>query len=804
MELHFNNRARMSETSIELMPQLPVLSPSQPDSEKVLQPPALFQLPLTSQDPQQPQQQCQLQSELQQELTEINVEQQAESVCVKQKRLLLLLLGLSFSIAVLGLIFYIHHIFYVERGPHMPPATPCLSQACQRAAARLSTMADPFTQTCDQFLSKCGSDRLLLTNLGRHRGQGIPGHPQNLMEKSVWTRRPEAERKVRGLKEERLQSRKALLLEYLKGILETKENSYSSAVQKTMDFYQSCLDTSSIESAGEEPFLTLIQKLGGWPVSGVWNKTDFNSTLALLMRDYATFPFFNLNVGKDLNETTRGTTKTRYIQIDQPDLLIPIEWNSKTEKSGAKAETLRPFLTLCQKYLTLLGSPETTSKIHVYMFISLSSELAVAASPLQYRLLKGQLHQRMSIEDLQRQAPAIDWLGCLQSVFHPLSLSKDDHVVLHNLPYIVHMSQIISKWQNKHDLSNSGPLHTYMLLNLLHTLMPAMDSRFSETTKAFSEALGYDDEETPRWNRCVLATERGFDSVLTHLLQVVTAHREAEKMIEDLYFVFKSKLHQLNWTEPNHYQLIAEKFNSLVPRVWSPNRTSRENELDLLFSQVNINSHNFFSNYIQLLSLWQKRRSKLLISPSEPVDVLSLTPFLLGNEVLFPMGMLIPPLFHPTYPRAYNYGAAGFLLAKDIFHLLLPEIPSHSNTVQAVAECVWDHYLRTTEKAGRSGVLTLSAAQQQELWVQYSALEVALKTYHRSLIHRPEDTSLLGLSHTHLFLTSFSKVSCDSDPYQEFMPLDSSFLIAVICTRSNLCPAMQCSIKNDHISPQPC
>lgn len=191
--------------------------------------------------------------------------------------------------------------------------------------------------------------------------------------------------------------------------------------------------------------------------------------------------------------------------------MIPIEWNSKIEKSGAKAEvddlcwfhkygtntpsgktnivcvcvkTLRPFLTLCQKYLTLLGSPETTSRIHVYMFISLSSELAVAASPLQYRLLKGQLHQRMSIEDLQvkaniiplkysiasrcvctwcdrvysilsqGQAPAIDWLGCLQAVFHPLSLSKDDHVVLHNLPYIVHMSQIITKWQNKHELSN--------------------------------------------------------------------------------------------------------------------------------------------------------------------------------------------------------------------------------------------------------------------------------------------------------------------------------------------------------------
>lgn len=55
---------------------------------------------------------------------------------------------------------------------------------------------------------------------------------------------------------------------------------------------------------------------------------------------------------------------------------------------------------------------------------------------------------------LQRQAPAIDWLGCLQAAFHPLLLSADDDVLLHNLPYIVQMSNTIIKWQNKPELSN--------------------------------------------------------------------------------------------------------------------------------------------------------------------------------------------------------------------------------------------------------------------------------------------------------------------------------------------------------------
>lgn len=41
--------------------------------------------------------------------------------------------------------------------------------------------------------------------------------------------------------------------------------------------------------------------------------------------------------------------------------------------------------------------------IHVGTFISLSSELAVAAAPLHYRLSKGLLYQRMTIKELQVQ-----------------------------------------------------------------------------------------------------------------------------------------------------------------------------------------------------------------------------------------------------------------------------------------------------------------------------------------------------------------------------------------------------------------
>lgn len=61
-------------------------------------------------------------------------------------------------------------------------------------------------------------------------------------------------------------------------------------------------------------FFSLWLQLGGWSVSGPWNETDFNATLSTLMRDYATFPFFNVYVGKHPTNASAEMTG-RYIQV---------------------------------------------------------------------------------------------------------------------------------------------------------------------------------------------------------------------------------------------------------------------------------------------------------------------------------------------------------------------------------------------------------------------------------------------------------------------------------------------------------
>ncbi|XP_037129094.1 kell blood group glycoprotein isoform X1 [Syngnathus acus] len=706
-----------------------------------------------------------------------------------------LVLAFCLCVVLLGMVYYIHHSLRGGNWKQEVLASPCNSPACQRASVHLSMSADPFTHPCDYFLFSCGPDGSSSKAQGHQR-----------------------EKSRRDVKEKRTLDRKTELLQYLREILESNDSLASSAVQKAKAFYRTCLDTKSLDIAGEEPFLALIHKLGGWSVSGQWNQTDFNSTLSVLMRDYATFPFFNAYVDKDPNDTSGETTK-RYIQIDQPDLLIPIEWISEKEKSQVIRETLHPFLASCSRYLALLGSPpDSSSMIHVGAFVSLSSELAVAMAPLSHRKAKGQLSQRLTIKELQSMAPAVDWLGCLQAAFHSPPLTEDERVLLHNLPYVVQMSHIIGKWMSGHELSPSGPLHTFMLLNLLHTLLPALDSRFSETANNFSVVLGHvgvrqgdlDSKPlsegftaAPRWKRCVLETERGFDGVLAHLLGINIAGGEAEELVENILSSFKSQLYKLKWHNQKTLQFVMRKGQSVTPKIGTTTEKSSEAELDLLYSEVSVSLDSFFSNYLQLLSLLQKRRSKLLHDDWISADILSVTPSLLGNELSVPMGIFIPPLFHPTYPRAMNYGVLGFLLAKDLLHVLLPDIYSQSVTVRDVGQCVWSRYRSVTNN--ESEAPPLPTAQQQEVWLQFSALQIALEAYQKSLKKQPADTSISGFSTTRLFFVAFSQVNCDADRYHHLMPLEPSFLVTAVCAKSHLCPTtLQCPKTTRRYSSHGC
>ncbi|XP_055066561.2 kell blood group glycoprotein isoform X1 [Misgurnus anguillicaudatus] len=719
-------------------------------------------------------------------------------VCTKNWKLILALFAISLLAMTIGLAVYAHQqemedpwILQLKSA-----APPCLSPACQRASEHFSVTMDPFSRPCDYFLLTCGAGGSS-SHRRRQRGKQIINEDKRGQDKKRDVRSGELvemkeeetdfQEKHKG-QLDKFPDRQTALLKAIKEILESPDEgvSMNTAKQKAKQFFKTCMESESPEKVGSQPFLNLLQQLGGWAVSGESKKSDFNKTLALLMGQYSTFPFFSVYVGPNTGD---GHTETKqpYIQIDEPHFQFPIDWNNNTQKSKANYQYLRPFLTSCKEVLALLGVPPSRTPQDCGLYVSLSTTLAVATSPLSYRLSQKLLYHNITIDELQTRAPAIDWLACLQATFQPLPISQSDVVLVHNLPYIIHMSQTLSAWKIQHNIMGTDPLHTYMMLNLLQTLIPALDSRFMQTVRNFSIATGDTQEDLPRWWKCVQQTERGFDTLLSHVIKEQHAHKEAEELVQDIFSSLKIKLETLTWRDNKSSELVLNKIKSLTPRLSAETNALNHTKLNQLYAEVFVSEEDYFSNYLQMLLLERKSRRRLL-SHATRAEGLSLTPFLSGNDIIIPDGMFVSPFFHSTHPRALNYGTLGFLMAKDFLHLLLPEIHTQAKNPELGGACVWSHYLNVTKGPGQVGSFSLPPLKQQEVWVQYSALQVALHAYKISFTRHPGDSSLSGLSYVHLLLSSFTKVSCDTDSYREFMPFEPSFLVSVLCSNIRFCP----------------
>ncbi|XP_060726189.1 kell blood group glycoprotein homolog [Tachysurus vachellii] len=724
------------------------------------------------------------------QFTQGRVQSEESSSLVKDHWLGLLLFQCCLAFCIIGTITGLGYYFLQEKPPTTQDPIPCLSPACMRVAERFSTAMGHFSRPCDYFQFSCKAE-MSSKSRGKNRDNILS---DNVTRQAVMRRRerrgggmrmdivPDTERK----RDDRLPDRQTALLQAIKDTLESPKRNISSAAQKAQMFYNTCMKPNTTLNESIYHAQMLIQKLGGWPVPGNWTQPELNSTLALLMSQYNTFPFFNVYVGPDRNESQH------YIQIDQPEFQFPIEWNSQINRSKFNSQCLRPFFSSCKELLTLLNVSLSSRIQHCGLYMSLSSTLVTNTSPLSYRLSQKLLYRRMTILELQELAPAIDWLRSLQAIFHPVPVNKSDFVLLHNPPYIIYMSETINKWRRIHKMMDSYPLHTYMIMNLLQTLMPALHTRFMQTMKNFSIAINKENEVVPHWKHCVLQTVNCFDTLISDLIRHHYAGEEAEKLISDIYYSFMNKIATINWQNGDTQYLVLNKITSLTPRLSTNHESFSQLKLDEYFGEVIMSEKNYFSNYLQMLLLQQRMRSKLFSHTPQP-HVLSLHPFLSGNDIIIPVGMFASPQFHSSYPRAVNYGMLGTIIAKDLLHLLLPDILSLSESAVLEIECVWSHYLTAQQK----GTSSLSPTQKQEVWVQYTALQVALLAYNKSLRRHLSDTSVAGLSHVHLFLASFTQASCDSST--ALMPFEPSFLLNVLCVNSVHCPkAMTCVDNRAH------
>nr|XP_020667187.1 kell blood group glycoprotein isoform X2 [Pogona vitticeps] len=541
----------------------------------------------------------------------------------------------------------------------------------------------------------------------------------------------------------------------------------SSAKEKAVRFYTSCMNTEQIEARGSQPLKELINEIGGWNITGSWKETDFNETLQILMERYNTFPFFKAYIGPSSSDPS-----TNIIQIDHPEFELPPETHFKTTRNYP--QVLRSYYLYLLNLGLLMGGSTNVTSTYISLAFSFISNLQKAVTPLRKRQEKRMLFYHTTIRELQEKAPAIDWLSCLRAAFHPVKLNVSQQIVVHDIEYLKGMSQLIEEWQKRRDV-----LQIYMILCLVRNLSPALDRRFQEANQKLTDMIESSTTESltvkpDRWRKCLSETSTFFGPILGKMIVQEIFPQKAKDLAELIFAEIRNTIHShldsVEWMGYQARQEAKEKIYSLHVEIGYPEKIFQTDEVDDEYQELAIYEDNFFHNVVSCLKSLRKRFLLGLVNPHLQ-DNWEVVPWsvhsyysLRRHAVVFPAGMFRSPFFHNEFPSAANFGAMGFFMAHELLHSLYDFVLTKNcsdcdiKAMERGIDCLMRQYESySLEGHSINGSLTLleNAADTGGLAIAYQAYQNWL-TKHRRMKELPWE----GISHHQLFFISFAHAMC--------------------------------------------
>ncbi|XP_053547791.1 kell blood group glycoprotein [Bombina bombina] len=538
------------------------------------------------------------------------------------------------------------------------------------------------------------------------------------------------------------------------------------------------MDTKTLNHLGSKPLKEVIEKVGGWPGSDNWTKTDFNETLKLLMSKFNTFPFF-----KAYLDSTPWDPMTNRIQIDPPEFDIFSDiGSSDTKYDGQDDNEYRKYLWSVN--LLLNGSSSQFIQ-DVFVF---TSKLHQAVTPMPDRIKQRKLYQRSSAQELQAVAPAINWMTCLQDTFHGFDLNRSQEIIVHDMDYLVAMSQIISQVQN------SSVLQGYMVLALMQTLSPYLDERFLEARERFQNSL-HQPQAAPRWETCLHLTNQFFEPALSRMFIQQTVSQKSERLALDIFLIIKDALHsaigKFKWMDKKTQKDAQKNLENVQLELGIPQKYKAPSLMSQ--NKVTLNKEHLLRNALQLIS-W----SRLAALPPWSATPWSVYSYYSQRQKLLviPAGLMQPPFFHLHYPSAVNFGGLGFIMAHELIHSLHDYVLSilwgETEGNPEEMQCLQDHY--DTLLVLENNIMMNNSLRLLENMADSGGLYIAQKAYESWILKHHPETSLpdVALTTKELFYISYGQIMCGI--------LSPEDLMSHLETNPHSPPALRVNgaVSNDH------
>jgi putative endopeptidase len=439
--------------------------------------------------------------------------------------------------------------------------------------------------------------------------------------------------------------------ERLRTILEeaAKPSPRQTAVTKQVgDYYTACMDETTTNGKGAAPLQPYLQRIAamrdtrGMIEAVAWLHT--NGVPAL----------FEFGSSPDLKNPNSVIAT-----VDQGGFSLPDRDYYLVERH---AERLAKFTEHVQKMFELLGDTPQAAAANARTVVTIETALAKASMDRTLRRDPKNLDHKMTVDQLIASAPRAEFPSFFKASGSP-AFSELNNA---NPDFFKHLNTLI-------ETTPVEGWKTYLRWWVLRRSAPALADAFVNEDYRFNGAYMRGTKEMEaRWKRCVRATDIDLGEALGQLFVEryfgPEGKQKTRELVNNVLLALEQNIKDVDWMSPPTKEKAVQKLHKISTRKLGFPEKYRD------YSSVKIVRDDYLGNVIRSRAFAITRdyakigrpldRSEWGMSP--PTVNAYYDPQ--GAEIVFPAGILQPPMFDLHADDAYSYGAIGRVIGHELTH----------------------------------------------------------------------------------------------------------------------------------------
>ncbi|MFL5501879.1 MAG: M13 family metallopeptidase [Gemmatimonadaceae bacterium] len=433
-------------------------------------------------------------------------------------------------------------------------------------------------------------------------------------------------------------------------VLKVKSGEYKAGTGewKVGAFYASCMDTAAIEKLGATPL-----QAGFAQIAAINSVDDLKRALGELEKNYGLAPFSEGSAqdAKDAANTIAG--------LYQGGLSLPnSEYYTKTDTASANLRA--KFTSSVSRMFQLLGDSPAKANAEANTVLAVETQFAKGSkTPIQLRDVVNNYHG-MTLRQVDSLTPHFSWeqfYGALGAPI-PTKIDVGQPAFYQNFDRML-TTVPISDWK------------TLLRWRLVHGTARLLSTPFVQENFELNKLFTGATEISPRWKRCVNATDNYLGELLGQEFVArkfsPAAKARAVTIVDNLVRELRSRIEGLQWMGPETKQQALVKLDAFSRKIGYPDKWRD-------YSKLQIVPTGYFANVLAGQQFASARDLAKINKPTDRTEWGMTPPTVnayenpLLNEIVFPAGILQPPFYDPNADDALNYGAMGAVIGHEMSH----------------------------------------------------------------------------------------------------------------------------------------